>query len=423
MPRRPGGPAQNLPVCSREGHDGHRVVLDGVYGNPPRQRFRCVGEFIEPATGKVRKFHRFVPELPRHNVQQGQCDTCDNKVAVHQGPVVSRRYDFPLREVAAALVAVGAGSSYLRAGQRARAAAGRRVVPGDGGGAVVAEWLDALAPIVLNAHAEQAWPETLVLDSTRFMVENVRTGTQALAFNVLGAYGYPEGGDKPRVWALRAYHRATTTEWADFLTQLDTSTRPRLVITDGAPGIGHAVRQVWPAEVGPSFPTPFVKRCEHHLHANGVEAMAGDNIGGWAHWLRRRLDTAFRRDEGWDELQARAVGFASTSTWLAGIRDAVTVQVGVRHLLPAHHSTAALDTHLGTIRGFLDSRSFVLRNATRTNLLLGLMRLHLNGVDVERRYRQLLRDHLSDSGRPVVQRNGYDPPPPPGITVRGSLRR
>jgi hypothetical protein len=30
-----------------------------------------------------------------------------------------------------------------------------------------------------------------------------------------------------------------------------------------------------------------------------------------------------------------------------------------RHLLPAHYSTAALDTALGTVRDFLDSRSFV----------------------------------------------------------------
>lgn len=400
------------------------MVLDGLYGKPPRQRFRCVGEFTDPASGAVRQFHRFVPELPRHNAIEGRCDTCDNDVAAHQGPVVGRRYDFPLREVAAAFVAVGTGSSYLRAGQRARAAAGRRALPGDVGGAVVAEWMDSLAPAVLGAHAEPEWPETLVLDSTRFMVDNVRTGTQTLAFNVLGAYGYPAGGGRPRLWALRAYHRATTIEWADFLTQLDTSERPRLVITDGAPGIAHAVRRVWPAEIGPSFPTPFVKRCEHHLHVNGVEAMAGDNIGGWAHSMRRRLDTAFRRDEGWDELQDKAVGFASTSAWLAGIHDTITVQVGVRHLLPQHHSPAALDTQLGSVRDFLDSRSFVLRNATRTNLLLGLVRLHLNGSDVERRYHQILRDHLaSNGGQPTGQRNGYDPPPPAGITVRGSLRR
>jgi hypothetical protein len=40
-----------------------------------------------------------------------------------------------------------------------------------------------------------------------------------------------------------------------------------------------------------------VKRCEHHLHANGVEAMAGDHIDGWLRYIRMRLDTAFRRTE------------------------------------------------------------------------------------------------------------------------------
>jgi hypothetical protein len=73
----------------------------------------------------------------------------------------------------------------------------------------------------------------------------------------------------------------------------------------------------------------------------------------------------------------KAAGFASTQRWLAGIAD-VGVQVAVRQLLPAHHSTAALDTALGKVRDFLDSRSFVLRNKRRTNLALGLIRLHLN---------------------------------------------
>jgi hypothetical protein len=48
---------------------------------------------------------------------------------------------------------------------------------------------------------------------------------------------------------------------------------------------------------------PFLARCEHHLHVNGAESMEGDGIGGWGHWTRRRLDTAFLRSEGWDELQ------------------------------------------------------------------------------------------------------------------------
>jgi hypothetical protein len=101
MPRLPGGPATNLPSCPRPGHGERKVVKDGTYGRPPRQRFRCVGEVVNTTTGEVRGFHRFVPELPRHHVHHGTCDTCANPVATHEGPVVSRRYDFPLREIAA----------------------------------------------------------------------------------------------------------------------------------------------------------------------------------------------------------------------------------------------------------------------------------------------------------------------------------
>jgi hypothetical protein len=86
--------------------------------------------------------------------------------------------------------------------------------------------------------------------------------------------------------------------------------------------------------------------------------MEGDGIGGWAHWLRRRLDTAFLCNEGWDELRDKADGYLSTQRWLAGIAD-VETQVAVRWLLPDHHSTAALDTALGRVRDFLDARSFV----------------------------------------------------------------
>jgi hypothetical protein len=208
---------------------------------------------------------------------------------------------------------------------------------------------------------------------------------------------------------------------------LDVSVPPKLVITDGDAAIGNAVRAVWPELPGPSLPLPFLARCEHHLHVNGVEAMEGDRIGGWGHWMRRRLDTAFLRAEGWNELTEKAAGFASTEVWLAGIAD-VQTQVAVRHLLPPHHSTAALDTALGTVRDFLDSRSFVLRNKRRTNLALGLIRLHLNRVDVERSYHTLLREHI-DKTREVLptQRDGKDtdagPTTPRGQRVPASLRR
>jgi hypothetical protein len=41
------------------------VVKDGQYGSPRRQRYRCVGQVVNPVTGEVRPFHRFVPPLPK----------------------------------------------------------------------------------------------------------------------------------------------------------------------------------------------------------------------------------------------------------------------------------------------------------------------------------------------------------------------
>lgn len=105
-----------------------------------------------------------------------------------------------------------------------------------------------------------------------------------------------------------------------------------------------------------------------------------------------------------------------------------SVQVATRWLLPGHHSTAALDTALGRVRDFLDSRSFVLRNAARTNVLLGLVRNHLNGRDIESRYRTQLRALVDErEGHAEAQRAAYDPridPRFPGQMRRypGSLR-
>jgi hypothetical protein len=52
--RASGGPARNQLGCPGPRHAARRVVEDGVYGQPPRQRFRCVGEVVNERTGEVR---------------------------------------------------------------------------------------------------------------------------------------------------------------------------------------------------------------------------------------------------------------------------------------------------------------------------------------------------------------------------------
>ena len=53
---------------------------------------------------------------------------------------------------------------------------------------------------------------------------------------------------------------------------------------------------------------------------------------------------------------------------------------------------------LGRVRDFLNSRSFLLRNAARTNVLLGLVRDHLNGDDIKAQYRTHLRAVVDATG-------------------------
>lgn len=61
------------------------------------------------------------------------------------------------------------------------------------------------------------------------------------------------------------------------------------------------------------------------------------------------------------------------------------------------------------MRDFLDTRSFVLRNKRRTNLALGLTRLHINGADLQSRCHTLLRPHIDKaSGVLPPQRDGKD---------------
>ena len=47
--------------------------------------------------------------------------------------------------------------------------------------------MDSWAPVVIDAHAETDWPETLVLDSTDFWWTNARTQTRRREFAILTA--------------------------------------------------------------------------------------------------------------------------------------------------------------------------------------------------------------------------------------------
>lgn len=370
------------------------MVRDGRYGRAPgRQRYRCT----DAASGR---FHRFTPPLPREGTEGGVCPTCDTHVAAHAAPVVSRHYEHRLHLVADALVAVGRGVPYAAAAQRARVAAGRPLVMGSEGGQLVAEWVDAWAPAALQALPTPDVVETLVLDSTESTWTNRRTGTRRREFAVLVAYGYLPGGGR-RVLAARASVTALTADWLELLADLHLRVPPTSVVADDAPAIRAAVARMWPV---PLRDIPYLFACEHHLRQRARAALAVDKAdaprGRWG----RRLDTAFRRPEGWEEFARACAPLGGAAAWVKANGPLIAGQVAVRSQLPAHYSTAGAEAAVHRLREMLEKRSFALRNATRTNLLLALAVAHLNNEDDATRYHRNLREHAEASGGPAPAR-------------------
>jgi len=368
--------------------------------------------------------HRFSGLLPRHVGVGGVCEHCDNPVAAHQGPVLGPKYEFELQLAAQALVDVGAGLTYTQAALRARAMAGRGPYSGlEPAGGLIAEWIDVFAPALLAVHAQTSWPQTVLADGTNFFISNKSKGTSNLAFTVIGIYGYPEGGGRGHVLGLYACHDETGQNYADAFTYVerlgDTHTgqrsrweAPAMVLTDGAGEVLGGVRAFWNAGIaddcGPGQPRPFAKRCEWHMRRNADRTLAAHGIGGPRHWLKARLDTAFLREEGWDEFNTRGAEFAAVATWCRKNDAQVRAQAARRAQLPAHHSLAALDQVITRVRDRLEKRAGTFRNQNRLNLLLGLMYLRELGLDNANHYHVVLRDAVTAaSGQLNRQRASY----------------
>jgi hypothetical protein len=341
--------------------------------------------------------------LSREVVSGGVCEECENRIARHQGPSHPRHYIDPVRAQAAALVAVGKGQSYAAAARRTRSLQARAPTRADDGGQLVANWVEVFGPGILAAHAEHTWPDTLLLDSTDFRFTDPQTGRLTVAFNVLAAYGYPAVG-RGRLWAAIASPTATRHDWLRLLSDTP-GEGPRKVITDKAGATAAAVALRWPTPRG-----PFFARCEWHLRENALSLMATYRLAGRESSEMAVLNTAFHSEAAWLAFREMAAPYPNLDDWARAQHDQVLGQARVRDELPAHYSSSAIEPALATLHDLLKSRRFSLRNATRTNLLLGLMRLDLNGVADERCYAKVIRQTIeASSGRTAHQLAITDP--------------
>ena len=204
-----------------------------------------------------------------------------------------------------------------------------------------------------------------------------------------------------RIWGIHATPTAQGHDWVRFLNSLNLPDPPASVVADDDLAIEAAVPRMWTPAPGPSLPQPFLFACEHHLRERAKDALEVDNAhAGRGHWMRR-LDTAFRREEGWYEFHRATSVLGASAAWTTNNDAKLRVQTAVRHLLPAHCSTAGAEAAAHRLRNLFEQLSFSLRNANRTNLLLGLTRLHLNNRDDVNDYHRILRQAAeADHGRP-----------------------
>jgi hypothetical protein len=333
-------------------------------------------------------------------------------VHVHQGPVGLYNGLYEVREIAEALVSISKGMTYTEAARQLRAVYWRghtkmtRARNTVESGQTVADWLNQFGPVISAAWAENEWPECIVLDSTTFRFLNPTTGNQDQLFAVLAAWGYESDNDKGRLWRVEARPDHTNTDWQSFLEALPG--RPRSVVCDADLAIISGVRLHWGRGRNA---VPF-QHCEHHLRERVLKALRADRLA-YATTIPGMLRTAFTSPVAWNNFVVAVMNeplALRTQAWVRQWDNKMRTQTTRRSLLPAHHSTGALDPKLQVIRQALYERKWTFRNRERMNLLLDLIRLRLNRHATERTWTVLIREHLDENGGiPVRPRRLEDP--------------
>jgi hypothetical protein len=283
-------------------------------------------------------------------------------------------------------------------------------------GQTVADWLSKFGSVVAAPHAEEAWPETVVLDSTRFLYKDARTGATSQLFCVLAAWGYPAGATKGRLWQLRAYPLQDAATWENFLAELPG--RPALVVVDRDYGAIGGVQNRW----GRGAKAVPIHLCEHHLYANGKDALVKAGRKGYGDPLQAALSSALATPEGWEAFHKLAVDAGGgAARWAQYWDRRMRAHTRRRASVPAHYANGAVEAPLEEVKRIVGRRSWTFRNGERLNLLLELVRVRYNGTATEADFAAALRKSLADGNRPAHQ-VALDPRLPNRRVSSSSLR-
>ncbi len=418
-----GRPLRNVPRprCPIPGHCGRRVLLAGTYGLPGhrRPRYRCVPELPGEAT------HTFIEPQPRQITDGAVC---------LKGPRTPRNYEFPIKEIAAALVAMGRGLTYKEAAARARTHANRfRQDRYSSHGQLVADWVELFAPVVFAKLGPSAWPtvDSLVLDHLPFRIPAVNASGKAIpagivAFDIMAAMGYEN--HRAKIWLLGASPTVLTGDWLAFLNRLPGDVER--VVTDGHGGtIGGACRR---------WPTAVMWRSEWHISKAIQRLLAQDKVP--------ETDPAWNLRDIYDSAADWTVYVALADTaaaprlrrWVKWHDSDLATQIAnrpnpVKDGTPL--TTGGLEHLLEPIKVAVNPRKQAFTNRRRLDCLLMLMQLELNRQADELVYAKVISDWLSANQLPdkrpgtapllrrsVVDHGGSSLPSPQSVLARKQNR-
>jgi hypothetical protein len=362
----------DVPACPR--HPGSTVWRDGTYGSPerPRQRYRCI-----PLDGE--RPHRFSQLVD-----------------------APRLFSYTADEIATALVAVGKGMSYRAA---ARAVA-RTPVP-DGNS--VADWVELFAPPIFARYEAKRWPETVALDVLPFWARtrdaHGRTVSELVpVFQILGALAH-RPRKSPEMLVLQAVPGSASggasRDWRELLRSLHGA--PKHIVSAPDPDLLRALDAVWPRSDAGS---PRVFLCHSHLRRQLLDLLRSERVRP-EEPLYLAADRAFDNFSRWKAFTAlpRRRRLRTLERWLNRYGDRVAWQV--RHAHGRVTDTGELEERLSVLREQLAGRRGTLGNRVRTNRLLMLAQLELNGRADETAYAEIIQaEGRAGPRRAIVDRGG-----------------
>jgi hypothetical protein len=387
------------PACDIAGHEGSKVVRAGWYGSDTqrRQRWLCT-----PANGERHRFAENLPRIVAGGRAAHACDECATTLEPWEGQPAPRMYGFSARHVAYALAQVAAGATYRSTAAAVRTAAGRELdtkprqtsggkplAPPNNHGQLVSDWVEVFAPVVWAAHAPQQWPDKLLIDEDQFRYRQLGMSRGVHAFYVFGAVGYTSDG-RPYVAAVEAFAKTNIPAWTAFLGSL--AGQPTRIVADG--GLpATAASRLWPR------PTTDVRRCEWHLARNLSEALPADVRSDEFDSIHTLLAGAVRSTEGWDAFGAEVMRRAQDGSYLNAVASVNRLDTIVRQHTASRpddgpHSTGPLEQFFRTLETTIGDRAARMTNKPRADALLNLLAAHRNGWVDEKRWAELIRDHL-----------------------------